>query len=86
MLYYIHQTPLSSWSVEGESWDETTLPQKQLFSANFSRVFNFANFANFPIVRENVSTKIFDTRRAACARVQQICEIISTQKSLFPKI
>ena len=25
MLYYIHQTPLSSWSVEGGSGDETTL-------------------------------------------------------------
>ena len=24
MLYYIHQTPLSSWRVEGESGDETT--------------------------------------------------------------
>ena len=24
MLYYIHQTPLSSWSVEGGSGDETT--------------------------------------------------------------
>ena len=25
ILYYIHQTPLSSWRVEGGSGDETTL-------------------------------------------------------------
>ena len=66
MLYYIHETfpPHTFWS---GSWDETTLPQKLPFSAKFSWAFNFVNFANFPTDRENISTKIFDMRRAACA-------------------
>ena len=48
-----------------------TLSQKVPFSAKFSQVFNFANFANFPTVHKNISTK-FLTRGVHCARASKI--------------
>ena len=40
MLYYIHQTPLSSWRVEGGSGDET-----MFYSAKCSAHFHDCNFS-----------------------------------------
>ena len=53
-------------------------------SAKFSRVFNFANFANFQNVCKNISVKIFDTHHAVCA-CSKFAKIF-LQKSLFTKI